>query len=171
MILNLLKDPVLSIFLVLFSETPAIQIGGAFIVSLAFFILELKFQPSKLPSENQRNTISFGIYTLTNFFFLVLYFTEKSISKSLKENAIGIPLILLVSALIISNYYISMRDTIQGIKKRCSKKKESETQKEKSKIDKLEDDSGLDRSGSTKELDGESLKARGTPELAKGMAG
>lgn len=52
MILTLVKDPILSIFLVLFSEIPAVQIGGAFVVSLIFFILEYRFKPSKLEHEN-----------------------------------------------------------------------------------------------------------------------
>jgi sortase (surface protein transpeptidase) len=141
MILTLVKDPVLSIFLVFFSEIPAIQIGGAFIVSLLFFILEYKYQPSKLISENRRNTISMGIYTVTNFFFLGLHFMEKSISKPTREYLFGIPLIVLVSLLIISNYWISLSETIQNLKKKCAKKGEKANKDDISKIDKTAENS------------------------------
>ena len=123
MILTLVKDPLLSVFLVFLSEIPAVQIGGAFVISLLFFLLEYIYKPSKLDSENKRNTISMGIYTLTNLFFLGLHFIGEGSSKATREYFFGIPLIILVSSLIISNYYISLSVTIKALKEKCSKKK------------------------------------------------
>lgn len=86
-----------------------------------------------------------GIYTLTNLFFLGLYFTQESASKGLREYFFGVSLIVLVSLLIISNYYISMKVTIKSIKEKCSKK-DKNSQEDVSKIDKIGQDSTLGNS-------------------------
>lgn len=112
-ILNLIKDPLLSIFLVFFSEIPFLQIGGAFIITSTFFFLELIYKPSKIRGENTRNIISNGIYMITNFIFLVLYCIDGKISPANKELFIGLPLIASVVFLIFSTYYISLRETIR----------------------------------------------------------
>jgi len=76
-----------------------------------------------------------GIYTVTNFFFLGLHLMEKSISKPTREYLFGIPLIVFVSLLIISNYWISLSETIQNLKKKCAKKGQK-VNEDISKIDK-----------------------------------
>lgn len=133
-ILNLIKDPILAFFLVFCSETPTLQIGGAFVITLIYFLLEAIYRPSIKPGENVRNIISNGIYTLTNFMFLCLHFTEGSISLENKEYFIGVPLIISVTLLILSNYIISMKESVEGIKKRCNKKKDPKEEKNGKKL-------------------------------------
>jgi hypothetical protein len=121
LILNMIKDPILAVILVFFSEYPGIQIGGAFVITLLFFFLEFFDRPSLDKAENVRNMISNGIYALINLIFFILHLTEGSISESVKENFIGWPLIASVTLLIVSNYYISMREAWRGLKKKCKK--------------------------------------------------
>ena len=80
-VLNLIKDPILAVFLVFCSKSPMVQIGAAFVITFLFFMLEVKYRPSNISAENTRNMISNGIYALTNLLFLILYVTEGKITK------------------------------------------------------------------------------------------
>lgn len=123
MILNLVKDPFLAFFLVYFSKNGAAQIGLVFAVLFGYFFIELRTLPMLKKSENARNLISMGIYSLATLFFLILVFLDSSLGKEDKEKYIGLPLIVLVSLLIISNYVISMMDTVKSIRRRCTTKR------------------------------------------------
>jgi len=78
--LNLIKDPVLGAALVFCSERPTIQIGVAFAITFAYFVLEVVYKPSTIKSENVRSIMSNGIYALTNLVFLILHLTEGKIT-------------------------------------------------------------------------------------------
>lgn len=123
MILNLVKDPFLALFLVYASKAPLLQIGVSFLIMLVFFIAEVKTSPMLEKKENWRNYVSSGVYTVTILIFLIQVIIEDSLSVSQKEFYLGIPLIVSVSLLILSNYIISTIDTIKAIRKRCRVKK------------------------------------------------
>jgi L-asparagine transporter-like permease len=94
-----------------------------FITIAAYFMIELRTMPMLKKKENARNLISLGIYSSSTLFFLILVFLQETISDENKESYIGIPLIILVSCLILSNYVISMMDTVKSIRKRCTTKR------------------------------------------------
>lgn len=116
MILNMIKEPIIGLFLVFFYRVPYIQIGGAFFITALFFILEVVYKPRKKMAENVRNILSNGIYALTNLIFLLLYFFNDQMSEEMTELFIGWPLIVSVSLLILSNYYISMSAAYRNLR-------------------------------------------------------
>lgn len=124
MALNLLKDPIISIFLVFSSKNPFIQTGSVLVIMFTYFFLEIKDRPNKEMKENVRNIISLGVYTIAITLFLILAFQKNNISESTREKLIGIPLIILFSILIVSNYIISTYDTIIRCRNRCKAKPE-----------------------------------------------
>lgn len=81
LVLNLIKDPILGLFLVFFSEIPTLQIGGAFVITSVYFALEVYHKPSTLKDENTRNILSNGIYAATNLMFLILHLTEGKLTQ------------------------------------------------------------------------------------------
>lgn len=121
-VMNLLKDPVLAVFLVFCSKVPLLQISAAVIITGMFFFFEAKYLPSLKKEENFKNIVSSAIYMLTNLMFLVLHFTEGNLTEAQKDGFIGWPLIVLIILLIGTNYSISVRAAYLGIKKRCQKK-------------------------------------------------
>lgn len=126
MAVNLLKDPVISVFLVFASKVSLVQTGSVLVIMSLYFFLEMKDRPRLQVKENIRNMISLGVYTLAITFFLVLAFRKDDISEFTREKVIGIPLIILFSILILSNYVISTYETIMRCRQRCKKKPEDE---------------------------------------------
>lgn len=107
-----------------------------FLITLLYFLLEVLYKPSVKKGENARNIISNGIYTLTNLLFLVLHFSEGKITLENKELFIGWPLIISVSILIISNYYISTKKSMYDVKKRCKSLKKNKIAQKNAKCNK-----------------------------------
>ena len=132
--------------------------------------------------ENVRNIVSLGIYSLCTLFFLILVFVQETLSEDKKELFIGWPLIVLVSLLILSNYVISMIDTIKAMKKRCKRKRTygksrgpsgqvgQELEKEEREGTMIENENGLGPTGikSKKKLIRVKKKDGAVPMIAKG---
>jgi len=65
--------------------------------------------------------LGFVSYTGIMVFFMVLVIKGKNMSHDAKEYFIGIPLIILTSALIVRIFFVNIRNTIRNIKKCMSK--------------------------------------------------
>jgi hypothetical protein len=145
-IMNLFKDPILSILLVFCSKIPLLQIGGVLLVVLSFFMLEVAYRPATVPIENFRKSINNGLYSLTNSIFFVLATVDKKITYDQRENFIGWPLIGSVVLLVLCNYYISFKLTIKMIRERCKKRKSNQVKPSEKESKVLEAKKSLDNS-------------------------
>ena len=123
-IINMLRDPVLSFVLVFFYYIPILQIGASFLIILAYLILELVYKPSKNKKDNKMAIFDFSVYTLAQTLFLVLAFVDNKISVKNKNIFFGWPLIILLCAIIVVKQFFSIKDSIISIKEKCKKLKE-----------------------------------------------
>jgi hypothetical protein len=105
------------------------------LICLCYFLLEAIHKPCHNNLENNKNILSFGVYTVCNLMFLILIFVGDGMLNKEKDTYIGWPLVVLVTILILYNYYKSLVEVSQSIKKMCKKKKKSLQENEKAKDD------------------------------------
>lgn len=129
-ILNMLKDPVLGFALVFFYNSPLMQVGCAFFITLAYFLMEAIYKPDINKMENNKNILSFSVYTGCNTMFLILIFIGGGLTTDQNNKFIGWPLIFLVSVLILFNYFTSMREVYLVLKKKLKDRKERNKMKQ-----------------------------------------
>jgi Sec-independent protein translocase protein TatA len=135
-ILNLLKDPVIAFCLVFFSKIPYLQIGSTLVILFVFFLAEVTSKPLLKKTDNWRNIVSLGIYSVICVLFLILLSRQESMEMSKKEKYFGWPLIILVSALMVFNFGLTLPETYRNIKARiqsCKKKNVNQVEPEKAK--------------------------------------
>ena len=87
------------------------------------FLAESKFTPQLKKQSNVKNILSNGVYSISISLFLILATAENKISKSVKENLIGYPLIILISALNLYNVVSCLMIAFKSMREKCKNKK------------------------------------------------
>lgn len=131
LILNMLKDPVLGFALVFFYDTPILQVGTAFFITVVYFLMEVICKPSINNWENKKNILSFAMYSVSNGIFLTLILIGSSLSLNKKDLIFGWSLVVCNTTLILFNYVCSFRETYLMLKKKWKDKKLNQIQKKK----------------------------------------
>lgn len=100
LILNMLRDPVLSFGLIFFYDIPVLQIGASLVIMLVYLILEITYRPLSGKNEQMLSIFDLSVYTLAQVLFIILAFVGDIANTGAKNIFFGYPLIVLLCLLI-----------------------------------------------------------------------
>ena len=111
LILNLIKDAFVAMVLVFFSTNGFFQVGLVLVVMAVFLGYQLFTSPFISAESQVTAVIGFVSYTGIMVFFMALVMTGKNMSTNIKEYLVGLPLIILTSALIVRVFFVNIRNS------------------------------------------------------------
>lgn len=124
----MLRDPLLSVWLVVFMNIPIIQVLGPFLLILVYLSLEVYYLPQDSIKDTSIEIFNQVVYTLSNFIFLVNSFNIIG-SEKVRDLLLGWPSAFLLVLLMAVNMgvgivfgFISLIQMIKNLFKRKNKK-------------------------------------------------
>jgi hypothetical protein len=134
-VVSLARNYLICLSVVLFYHNPILQMTIALLLLVSTFYLECRYTAftDKLVTSVQRWL--FGLYSACTLVFEFSFFFRDHMEQSTKELAIGLPLIVLFSGIVLANLlplFVELYTWISGKIKRCKMKKSEDNNFESS---------------------------------------